>query len=100
MRIVVNGWFWDAPTTGSGQYVRRLVTALAAIEPSLELVVLLPYVLPPHAEDPASRARITLVPHPTGRSNLHKVWWEQVAVPRLAQGRRPAARPLLGAAGH
>jgi glycosyltransferase involved in cell wall biosynthesis len=85
MRIVVNGWFWDAPATGSGQYVLRLVTALAALEPSLELVVVLPYELPPHAKGPASHARITLVPHPTGRSNLHKVWWEQIAVPSLAR---------------
>ncbi len=85
MRIVVNGWFWDAPATGSGQYVRRLVTALAALEPALELVVLLPYGLPPRAERPASHARITLVPHPTGRTNVHKVWWEQIAVPGLAQ---------------
>jgi glycosyltransferase involved in cell wall biosynthesis len=85
MRIVVNGWFWDAPTTGSGQYVRRLVTALAALEPSLELVVLLPYVLPLDAAGPADHARIILVPHPTGRTNVHKVWWEQITVPGLAQ---------------
>jgi len=85
MRIVVNGWFWDAPATGSGQYVRRLVTALAALEPALELVVLLPYGLPPRAERPASHPRITLVPHPTGRTNIHKVWWEQIAVPGLAR---------------
>ncbi|MCJ7550688.1 MAG: glycosyltransferase family 4 protein [Anaerolineae bacterium] len=85
MRIVVNGWFWDAPTTGSGQYVRRLVTALAALEPSLELVVLLPYTLPPRAERPAGHARITLMPHPTGRTDVHKVWWEQVSVPGLAR---------------
>ncbi len=85
MRIVVNGWFWDAPATGSGQYVRRLVTALAALEPSLELVVLLPYGLPPHAERRPSHARVTLVPHPTGRTNVHKVWWEQITVPGLAR---------------
>jgi glycosyltransferase involved in cell wall biosynthesis len=85
MRIVINGWFWDAPTTGSGQYVRRLVTALAALEPSLELTVLLPYALPPHTEGPAGHTRITLAPHPTGRTNVHKVWWEQVAVPGLAR---------------
>jgi len=85
MRIVVNGWFWDAPTTGSGQYLRRLVTALAALEPSLELIVLLPYALPPLAGRPAGYARITLVPHPTGRTDVHKVWWEQVSVPGLAR---------------
>jgi len=85
MRIVVNGWFWDAPTTGSGQYVRRLFKALAALEPSLELVILLPYRLPPHAEGSPGHTRITLVSHPTGRTNLHKVWWEQIAVPGLAR---------------
>ena len=85
MRIVVNGWFWDAPATGSGQYVRRLVAALAALEPSLELLVLLPYALPPHAERPVRHARITLVPHPTGRTDVHKIWWEQIAVPGLAR---------------
>ena len=85
MRVAVNGWFWDAPATGSGQYVRRLVAALAALEPSLDLVVLLPHGLPSHAEGSASHTRITLVPRPTQRSNLHKVWWEQIAVPGLAR---------------
>jgi hypothetical protein len=22
MRVAINGWFWNSPTTGSGQYTR------------------------------------------------------------------------------
>ena len=42
MRVAFNAWFWDSPTTGSGQYTRRMVEHLAAIEPSLELVLVAP----------------------------------------------------------
>ena len=34
MHIAFNGWFWEQPTTGSGQYIRRLVAALREIAPT------------------------------------------------------------------
>ncbi len=34
MRIVVSGWFWERPSAGSGQYLRRLLPHLMALPPS------------------------------------------------------------------
>jgi len=42
MRIAINAWFWDSPTTGSGQYTRRLVEHLVALEPDLEVTLVTP----------------------------------------------------------
>ncbi len=63
MRIAVNAWFWDQPETGSGQYIRCLVESLAALDPSLDIVLL----------------------HPRRRGNLSKVLFEQAVFPRLAR---------------
>jgi glycosyltransferase involved in cell wall biosynthesis len=63
MRIALNAWFYDQPTTGSGQYTRNLYAALRQIAPSLELQL--------------------VVPH--RRGDLAKVWFEQVDFPRAAE---------------
>ena len=42
MRVAINGWFWDSPTTGSGQYTRRLVEHLVALEADLEITLVVP----------------------------------------------------------
>ena len=63
MRVAINGLFWDSPTTGSGQYTHRLIEQLASFRPGLEAVLV-----------PAS-----------GRSNLEKVWFEQVGFPRACR---------------
>jgi len=33
MHIAFNGWFWDQPHTGSGQYLRHLLAALHQSSP-------------------------------------------------------------------
>src|SRR5438477_12314606 len=49
MRIALNGYFWDRPYTGSGQYTRHLWGALSRLVSQLpdkdahELGLLLPY---------------------------------------------------------
>lgn len=63
MRIALNAWFYDQPATGSGQYTRNLYAALRQIAPSLDLEL--------------------VVPH--RRSDLAKVWFEQVEFPRAAE---------------
>jgi glycosyltransferase involved in cell wall biosynthesis len=63
MRIALNAWFHDQPTTGSGQYVRNLVTALHEAAPEAEIEPVLPRT----------------------RGDLAKVWFEQVEFPRAAQ---------------
>lgn len=37
MHLALNGWFWDRPDTGSGQYVRALVAHLPAVLPDLQI---------------------------------------------------------------
>ena len=42
MRIGLSGTFWGLETTGSGQYVRHLLQALASLAPEEELTLFLP----------------------------------------------------------
>ena len=42
MNIALNGWFWNRPDTGSGQYLRGLVRGLLAIAPELALTLIVP----------------------------------------------------------
>ncbi len=68
MKIALNGTFWDRPTTGSGQYVRALVSALGQLAPENEYVVIAP----------------------KAEGNLGKVWFEQIAFERACQRERAA----------
>jgi len=102
MRVAINAWFWDSPTTGSGQYVRWLVEGLAALSADLQIILVIPANQRKEAGSRKQEARgkgqavsnlhspfSTLHPascilHPVlcPRSNLGKVWFEQVAFPR------------------
>jgi len=86
MRIAINSWFWNEPTTGSGQYTRRLVERLAAIAPDLEIVLVAPETQVPKSQAPipnlhfqptASRCRLPAA--------LDKVWFEQIVFPRACR---------------
>ena len=79
MRVAVNGWFWDSPTTGSGQYTRRLVEHLVALEADLEITLVVPTDMRQEAAYPAS---CILHPVSCSSSNLGKVRFEQVTFPR------------------
>ncbi len=87
MRVAVNGWFWDLPETGSGQYVQRLVGALAQSYPTLHLDVLVPSSASGNTASSEGPANVRIISHAVPRTNLRKVWWEQVQVPRLALNR-------------
>ena len=89
MRVAVNAWFWDSPTTGSGQYTRRLVEHLVAMEPGLEVMLVAPkgwgfqiagfkFQVSGHPQPEASN------PKPETGS-LRKVCFEQVAFPRACR---------------
>lgn len=80
MRVAINGWFLGQPGTGSGQYLRELISALALLagEHELSLVV------------PRSRFELTslslnlhvlTLPSRTWQGNLGKVLFEQLAFP-------------------
>lgn len=71
MRVVINAWFSEQTATGSGQYTRRLLDNLRAIAPAVQFL----------AQQPD---RDTFAYRLLGE-NLYKVWFEQVALPRLAR---------------
>jgi glycosyltransferase involved in cell wall biosynthesis len=85
MHIAFNAWFWDQPFTGSGQYLRQLVRALAilrqtesryaALRLTLVCPVALPTDLPPGVEAVSARA---------GRGPIGKVIFEQRTFPAAA----------------
>ncbi len=80
MHIAFNGWFWDQPTTGSGQYTERLLTHLRRAAPELELSL----ILPPHVTTPQGVPDGVNVVHTTGMGgNLGKVLFEQRTYPRM-----------------
>jgi glycosyltransferase involved in cell wall biosynthesis len=57
MKIAINGTFWNQPTTGSGQYLRALVSAFKLCAPDNEYSLIVP------------RAEV---------GNLGKLWFEQI----------------------
>lgn len=81
MRIALSGWFWERPDTGSGQYLRRLVTALLRCQPMLSLVLCTPGQRAPVDAPPG----VTVLPIPAAAGPLGKLWWEQYCIPRAAQ---------------
>lgn len=83
MRVAINGWFWDKPNAGSGQYIRRLIPALKRVDSSLELTL----IMPPHNPEPDNIPDGVQV-IPTGNkkssSKFGKVWFEQRTFPKAA----------------
>ncbi len=79
MHIAFNGWFWDQPNTGSGQYVRRLLHNLRRVAPDLQMTLVLPSRLQKADDLPEN---VTVVTAFGPGSNLGKVTFEQVSYPR------------------
>lgn len=79
MHVAFNGWFWDQPNTGSGQYLRYLLTALRRVSPQLQLTL----VLPPGLTNPDGvPANVNIVTTTGGRGNVGKVLFEQRTYPQ------------------
>ena len=79
MKIAINGFFWNQPTTGSGQYARALITALKQSSADHDYVVIAP---------PAVSGQQSAFAHI--RENLGKVWFEQIAFARTCRRERAA----------
>ncbi len=79
MHIAINGWFWDTPHVGSGQYLRQLVPALRQTRPDLALTLVLP-----HGAAPADLPAGVQVIRAGGRGRWGKIWFEQRAFPQAA----------------
>jgi len=85
MRVAINGWFWDQPSTGSGQTVRHLLPALVEHDPKLEIAVLVPEWVASDQSTGPLPGRVTLVPVPCRPGNLGKFWFEQNTFPRMCR---------------
>jgi glycosyltransferase involved in cell wall biosynthesis len=78
MRIAINGWFWDQPYTGSGQYTRNLLTHLIQIAPQHEYIL----VTPEKSLRIVDSELVDREPAVTRKPGPRKVWFEQVTFPR------------------
>lgn len=80
MHVAINGWFWNQPYTGSGQYVRRLLPQLVKVAPDLKLtLVLRPGVT--QADDVPENVSVVTTSGPGG--DIGKVIFEQRTYPRM-----------------
>jgi glycosyltransferase involved in cell wall biosynthesis len=85
MRVAINGWFWDQPSTGSGQTVRYLVPALVAEDTTLDITLVVPEWAISRQAMGAMSERVTLAPIPCRPGNLGKLWFEQRTFPRTCR---------------
>ena len=84
MRVAINGWFWDQESTGSGQYLRQLVTSLRTTAPALEMAL----ILPGHIQEPRDipQGVEVVVSGASGMPRkVAKTLFEQRAFPSAAQ---------------
>lgn len=87
MHVALNGYFWDQPRTGSGQYLRHLWSALSELPPLRDhrFTMLMP---PARShEDPVPASPTFQIAHAkpppfiSGKNhNLDKVIWEQQGI--------------------
>lgn len=83
MHIAINGWFWDQPETGSGQYVRELLRALCQVEKDNRYTLILPAHITAPAAVPDGVEVITTAGGIGGK--LGKVWFEQNQYPNAVR---------------
>ncbi len=92
MRIAINGWFTDQPTTGSGQYLTALLAWLPRVEAEHEFIVVRPkngksanqQIANGESADrqvanrkwPKQRATLSQI-----ANAIAKLWFEQIAFP-------------------
>ncbi len=93
MRLAINGWFYDKPHTGSGQYLHNLLAHLAAVAPDIEPVVITPYLVSnqPTITNPSPlrsgdyRCQLHSLNLKSPVSNLQKVKFEQFDFPQACK---------------
>jgi glycosyltransferase involved in cell wall biosynthesis len=82
MRIAINGLFLQQPATGTGQYLRELVTALRSIAPDDEFTLIAPH------SDASAPTTVLVAPTQSQRENLAKLEFEQITFPRAVNAHR------------
>ncbi len=89
MHILINGWFWGQSTSGSGQYLHRLVEHLARQESGVKFTLLRPQIGDRRAEigdwDAQSPIPNLQSSIPPLSRQLAKLYWEQITVPATAR---------------
>ncbi len=99
MKVAINAWFINQINTGSGQYLRYLVPALAKLDPSLEIVLIAPDFAPADAFADWGDL-VTVHPVPLKPGNWGKLRFEQIIFPKTAKniGADVAHVPYWGSA--
>ena len=84
MRIAINAWFLNQLGTGSGQYLQGLLREMPALAPQHQFLL----VAPADRLDldiPGLQVEFWPLRSPRWQSNLGKVFFEQVAFPRICR---------------
>jgi glycosyltransferase involved in cell wall biosynthesis len=81
MHVAINGWFWNRLDTGSGQYVRRLVSTFAAQHPDLAITLIVPCGEAVDSPGPSVSVRLADLP---GSGHRAKLRFEQRIFPAEA----------------
>jgi glycosyltransferase involved in cell wall biosynthesis len=86
LKVALNGWFWDRPAVGSGQYLHYLTPALLEADEALEITLVSPkpFELAETAH-PRLKFYVAKTPLRDQHSNLAKVWFEQITFPAVCQ---------------
>lgn len=84
MHVAINAYFWNRPNSGSGQYTRQLVYHLNRLVSDLDITLVVPQVAegPTEFDVPPS---VNLQIVPTRSGHVGKVYFEQVAFPRVCK---------------
>jgi glycosyltransferase involved in cell wall biosynthesis len=80
MHLAINGYFWQRPFIGTGQYTRNLVYYLNRLVSDLEITLIVPQ-FPGEEEITAVPPSVHLKTIPTKPGNLGKVQFEQSLFP-------------------
>ncbi len=84
MHLAINGFFWNQPHTGSGQYIRHLVGHLHRLVSDLDITLVFPRAPgQPGPESAPAGVRVVTVPLRPG--HLGKVVFEQIHFPRACR---------------
>jgi glycosyltransferase involved in cell wall biosynthesis len=84
MQVAINGYFWNRPNSGSGQYTRQLVGHLDRLVSDLEIALVIPaFVGEVGPEDVPQDVKVVAIPARPG--HLGKVLFEQRAFPRACR---------------
>jgi len=84
VRVVINGWFRDRLTTGSGQYLAALREWLPRVSPGHEFVIIQRAGQPGGMSD-GTRWVTAATPFDRAGENLAKLWFEQISFPAMCR---------------